>query len=343
MEENNQFTFTDNQKDKIYKEMLTELKSRISQISLYDKEAEAEFLEEYNNITENAQELGSSIITKISQLECKILEYEKTVGKNKMIKEQCKLLLQRIEDLQLYENQYSLEEFESSFCSIKYVYNDIMIGVSYEDRDELNKALYSLKAKLIIKKVQNGNINLKDEILPEDEEALKILINNEINALEQSPNLNSKKTANHIKSIMMTAGNDVVYNEQIWKQLDAAQKGISIKEEQVQIHTSEQTALVTIKTKQNIFERLKEYFKKEPQVPLQVNDIHKISIDWLAEQVPVEMLKKMEEQKLGEKAKDVETKYMPNSKLPIYEFLKNTNKVIDECEYDYIDESRNGM
>ena len=112
-------SFTEGQKNVIYKEMLVPLKLKISQILLYDTKIALEFLQEYNEIVENEDTLGNHIIQRITELEFKMQNYMSNAGKEKAFQERSNAILQRIEDLMINSIQLSLEEFEIRLAEIK--------------------------------------------------------------------------------------------------------------------------------------------------------------------------------------------------------------------------------
>lgn len=107
------------------------------------------------------------------------------------------------------------------------------------------------------------------------------------------------------------------------------------------------TGLIEVNEKRyvSIWSRMK--FNRIPTLPLRVKDIPKISIDWLAEQVPDNMLRQIEKERLKQNGEKVEDMYVPDSRIPIYLFFQKCDQKEDlndeyrykKYEYDYEDEN----
>ena len=199
MGEDNNITFSEAQRDKIYKDMLMPLKSKISQILLYDTEAAMEFLQKYNAIVKNEESLGIDILKKITELEFQIAQYENTQGKEKISEEQGKVLMQKIEDVSAHFSQLTTQEIEQELLSIR----NGLENFKYDNRDTLERRIYAIKVKLIERELQNGRTDLKEMIHPEDEQGILIAINDEIRLLEQSKDKRIQRMATQLKGKMM--------------------------------------------------------------------------------------------------------------------------------------------
>ena len=199
MGEDNNITFSKSQRDKIYKDMLMPLKSKISQILLYDTEAAMEFLQKYNVIVKNEESLGIDILKKITELEFQIAQYEKTQGKEKISEEQGKVLMQKIEDVSAHFSQLTTPEIEQELLSIR----KGLENFKYDNRDTLERRIYAIKVKLIERELQNGRTDLKEMIHPEDEQGIMIAINDEIRLLAQSKDKRIQRMATQLKGKMM--------------------------------------------------------------------------------------------------------------------------------------------
>ena len=84
-QEENDAMKTPNTMNAIYKEQLSPLKTKISQILLYDTEKAEQLLKEYNNIIRKEKESSiQEILKDIVELEYRIKEYENDEGKQKL-------------------------------------------------------------------------------------------------------------------------------------------------------------------------------------------------------------------------------------------------------------------
>ena len=71
----------------------------------------------------------------------------------------------------------------------------------------------------------------------------------------------------------------------------------------------------------NFLQTISRMFSKEPKLPLQVSDLKKINIDWLAQYIPQEMAEDLENKQLQEEGKNQEKRYVPDGKKVIYEVM----------------------
>ena len=353
---------TANQRNIIFKEELEPLKAKISQILLYDTETALQLLQNYNEIAKKGEEVSiDTILANIEDLKARIQEYENGKGKEEVFKEQSKIISNQLEELQANFEKMDIEDFEYKFSEIKELYNKNLENYSYADRDFIAEKIAILQAKIIIKKVRDGAIDLHDEISKDDEARLTMTINNSIFTLMQSQNPNIQSIVNEIKYKMIDR-TDAVYDPEIWRLLDTAQ-GSGEKIEQRRVETQKRevettTTLPAIQTKRKGFNfpDFSQIFSRNTikigdqsmkiaktvqigDTTINVKDLAKISMDWLSEQVPQEMLIDIESKKLKKegkkKTKDI---YVPDAKTPIYdEFLIKARD--NYSEYYFYNES----
>jgi len=78
-------------------------------------------------------------------------------------------------------------------------------------------------------------------------------------------------------------------------------------------------------------------------LPLQVDDLSKITLDWLAQYIPKDMLTKIEEERLKEEGKNPGSMYMPDSKTAIYDFIGKSDfhEPDNDYRFEYEEEAGN--
>lgn len=329
------FKFTTGQKNKIYNEQLKPLKLRISQILLYDTKSAITFLQEYNQLIENTPD--NELMDKITELEFRITEYEKGQGKEKSFEDKSKTIIMQIEELNTMSENLSLDDFEQEVSKLIENYKDKLGDYNFGDRDEIEDKIYELKAKLVMREVNelypdNIDISIEDEI------GLMMYLNKELNRLQQNKNPKVKSYIERVKYNLMS-GPEALHNSETWKLLSYAQKE---KFETETIITnkplSQNTALSVIKKTRpqfNLMQKIvstfsSKFFSKDPKLPLSAKDLGKISLDWLAKYIPIDMVKDIENQRLEKENRDTENKYTPDSKSVIYwimEKLEDPNKI----------------
>lgn len=328
MEFNEKVNFTDSQKKCIYEQMLTPLKSQISQITLYDTKAALEFLQDYNEILENENTLGYDILGKITELEFKMQSYIRNGGKQKAFEEVSKAILQRIDNLKVNSIQLSLEEFRTRFAEIKQDHGEILENYSFNTREIVERELYGLQANLIMRQVDAGmsTNELQQTIARQDKAGLKIFVVEQINRLRQQPEL--KDIADRVNNILIT-DSDAILKTELWNWLSAAEKGLK-RAQQYQIEPQTAPTALAVVPKHNGFtfrEKISRLFSKEPQFPLHPMDLSKINIAWLSQYIPKSMLLEFEDDKLKEENKKTNSKYVPDPKVVIYEMLDNITEM----------------
>lgn len=316
------FKYSEEQKNGIYNKYLRPLKLKISQILLYDTKSATIFLYEYNEIIENTPD--SELLNKITELELKLEEYEKGQGKQKSFEDKSRTIIQQIEDLTATCEQLNIEDFDQEFSTLMMRYRENFKNYSFEDKDSIEGRMYELQAKLIMRKVKE-NYPDEIEISEEDETGLMIYMNRELSRIQQNKNPKAKSYIERVKYNLM-GGPKALHNSEIWKLLSYAQREKFIGEEQKdgRIPVSNQTnALAIVKDKKRVsfIQRISNIFRKEPQLPLQVDDLDKITIDWLAQHIPESMLMKIEEGRLKKEGINPKSKYLPDSKMAIYDFF----------------------
>lgn len=328
--------YSDNQRDIIYTEMLKPIKLKISQILLYDTESAMSFLQKYNDILKSVKEQG--ILSKITELEFEISEYERNAGKQKIFEYKSQSIIQQIKDLQIDGDRLSFEDFESEFRRIKQTYQTDLQMYSFEDRDAIEQQLYDLYGKVMLRKVREGSIE-QSQVSKKDIMGLTIFMNKEIGKLSQSTNPIVQNAIERIKFLLMD-GENAFQGDEIWKVLSYAQEQKYVEPHQALAERKQPpiTALAVVNEKKSLLDRIKKVFQKEPQLPLQVEDLSKITLDWLAQYIPEDMLVKIEEEKLQEEGEKTSTRYMPDSKTAIYDFMCRPS---GGYEYEYEDKIGN--
>ncbi len=329
------FKFTAGQKNKIYNEQLKPLKLRISQILLYDTKVAIQLLQEYNELIENTPD--NELMDKITELEFRITEYEKGQGKEKSFEDKSQTIISQIEELNTMSENLSLDDFEQEVSKLIENYKDKLGDYNFGDRDEIEDKIYELKAKLVMREVNElypDNIDISKE----DEIGLMMYLNKELNRMQQNKNPKVKSYIERVKYNLMS-GPEALHNSETWKLLSYAQKE---KFETETIITnkplSQNTALSVIKKTRpqfNLMQKIvstfsSKFFSKDPKLPLSAKDLGKISLDWLAKYIPIDMVKDIENQRLEKENRDTENKYTPDSKSVIYwimEKLEDPNKI----------------
>lgn len=263
---------TPNKREAVYNTQLAPLKAKISQMLLYDSEKASIFLQEYNEIVKTGEKSGTSIISKIVDLELKIQEYEENRGNQKLYTEQSKTIVNQIEYLNANCEQMELKDFEKSFVELKEIYNTNIGSYSYTDRDIIEPHFASVQAKLIIRKVQKGALDLYSEISEDDEARLTMVINNAIYTLMQNENPNIQNIVNDIKFKIMNR-TDAIYDPEIWKLLDMAQRdGEDIQqieeEDQQLVQDGNSKTLLSSILKKITLPSLRTLFKKQKSIQI---------------------------------------------------------------------------
>lgn len=325
------FKFTAGQKNKIYNEQLKPLKLRISQILLYDTKVAIQLLQEYNELIENTPD--NELMDKITELEFRITEYEKGQGKEKSFEDKSQTIISQIEELNTMSENLSLDDFEQEVSKLIENYKDKLGDYNFGDRDEIEDKIYELKAKLVMREVNElypDNIDISKE----DEIGLMMYLNKELNRMQQNKNPKVKSYIERVKYNLMS-GPEALHNSETWKLLSYAQKE---KFETETIITnkplSQNTALSVIKKTRpqfNLMQKIVSIFSsKEPKLPLRAKDLGKISLDWLARYIPSNMLEAFERQRLSQEKRNPKKIYPIDSKSLIYwimEQFENTDKM----------------
>ena len=313
------------QKDKIYRDMLSPLKARISKVLLYDTQAALQFLQEYNKIIENEEQTLSSLLKSIVELEVKMNEYEKSEGRIKLFEEKSKAFLERIEDLRINSIQLSLEDFENQFAQLKASFEENVLNYGFKDRAIVERDFYALQANLIMRQVASGRTTdeWQQNITEQDKVGLHAFVNEQINTFRQQEDLND--IATKINNIAIT-DKEPALNPDLWSWMNAAEKGIKSQTQLQQAQPTASTAMIIapINNKdkiQNWFSRL---FSKEPLFPLQARDLGKIDVEWLSQYIPKSMLVELENRRLDKEGNRVENRYLPVPKAVIFEMLKKS-------------------
>lgn len=319
------YKFTESQKNEIYNKYLKPLKLKISQIMLYDTKSAVEFLQKYNELIENTPD--AELMDKITELEMQLASYEKGEGKQKSFNEKRKIIIGQIEELEQTSDNLSFEDFEQEVANLTARYRENLKNYEFDDRDAIEEKLYQVKAKLIMRQVKEQYPE-RIELSPEDEMGLMVYISKELNRLGQNKNPKAKSYVERVKYNIM-GGMEALHNSETWKLLSYAQRENFIGEEQKAQKiagtsvTPQTNALAVVKNtnRGNFLQTISRMFSKEPKLPLQVSDLKKINIDWLAQYIPQEMAEDLENKQLQEEGKNPEKRYVPDGKKVIYEVL----------------------
>lgn len=319
------YKFTESQKTEIYNKYLKPLKLKISQIILYDTKGAVEFLQKYNELIENTPD--AELMDKITELEMQLTSYEKGEGKQKSFNEKRKIIIGQIEELEQTSEKLSFEDFEQEVANLMARYRENLKNYEFDDRDAIEEKLYQVKAKLIMRQVKEQYPE-RIELSPEDEMGLMVYISKELNRLGQNKNPKAQSYVERVKYNIM-GGMEALHNNETWKLLSYAQRENFIGEEQKAQKiagtsvTPQTNALAVVKNtnRGNFLQTISRMFSKEPKLPLQVSDLKKINIDWLAQYIPQEMAEDLENKQLQEEGKNQEKRYVPDGKKVIYEVM----------------------
>ena len=319
------YKFTESQKTEIYNKYLKPLKLKISQIIFYDTKGAVEFLQKYNELIENTPD--AELMDKITELEMQLTSYEKGEGKQKSFNEKRKIIIGQIEELEQTSEKLSFEDFEQEVANLMARYRENLKNYEFDDRDAIEEKLYQVKAKLIMRQVKEQYPE-RIELSPEDEMGLMVYISKELNRLGQNKNPKAQSYVERVKYNIM-GGMEALHNSETWKLLSYAQRENFIREEQKAQKiagtsvTPQTNALAVVKntSRGNFLQTISRMFSKEPKLPLQVSDLKKINIDWLAQYIPQEMAEDLENKQLQEEGKNQEKRYVPDGKKVIYEVM----------------------
>ena len=327
--------FSDNQRNTIYEDMLKPIKLKISEILLYDTEAAMKFLQEYNAIIKLKQE--EEMLSKISDLELQIDSYERNMGSTKSFEDKSDAILQQIKDMQTDGRKLSLEEYEDEFDRLSKTYKSMVSKYSFEDRDRIEQALYELYGNLMVRRVKEGSVD-EVQIPEEDILGLTIYLNGQIDKLSENATPQVKNILERIKFKLMS-GKEAFQDDEIWKLLSYAQgnKPNQVQETYMQGGKQQVTALAIGKEKKGFLSSLKRRFSKEPQLPLQEEDLDKITLEWLAKQIPESMCREYEEERLKQEGKTKNKVYIPDPEFVIVDTLL-TRKYGDPYKIKYKNE-----
>ena len=321
--------FSEKQKNGIYVEYLRPLKLKIAQILLYDTKKAAEFLNKYNDMIENTEDNEIELLKKITDLEFEIREYEQGEGKRKTIEDKSKIIITEISEMIENSEKLNVEEFEKRLKTLVENYKENFSNYSFKEKDGIDEKVYELQAELILKKVQQNDLD-KIEIDQEDEIGLMIYLNKEINRLQLTENSHVKDCVQKLKYSLMS-GIDAVQNIETWKILRDAQNEEKQKEE---IVPKSNELMVTDKFEDNrgIIRKIIERFLKKTPETLTDSNLTKITIDWLAEHVSQNMLEDWEKE--SEKEKNIQgntKKYLPDAKAFVCDYFR---KIYNQEKYN---------
>lgn len=347
--------YRDNQGKFIYEEYLQAIKLKISQILLYDSETAMDFLSDYNEIINNKSKKIMEIIDMVNSLEQKISDYEKEKGSKIELNEQLQILYDMIDELDRESDLLSLDDCLEAFSNIRKRSMEIDYK-DFQERDFFSTKIYKLQADLISKAVrEKSDIGLEDLIQKDDEKGLKIAINQKIDELSQSQDVGEKNRAQKMRNIMLT-DQDCVHSMQLWQLMNGTEYEIVRNNQDL----SETKVLPVVYNKRNpetmimsLIKRFLELFKREQTTGIQLSDLAKIDMEWLAEQIEKNpyILEDNERLKLErEGRKNVDKIFIPDAKTPIYDFFEgkydnpvrvkhHNDHISKDYEYDYTDDN----
>ena len=290
--------FSEKQKNGIYVEYLRPLKLKIAQILLYDTKKAAEFLNKYNDMIENTEDNEIELLKKITDLEFEIREYEQGEGKRKTIEDKSKIIITEISEMIENSEKLNVEEFEKRLKTLVENYKENFSNYSFKEKDGIDEKVYELQAELILKKVQQNDLD-KIEIDQEDEIGLMIYLNKEINRLQLTENSHVKDCVQKLKYSLMS-GIDAVQNIETWKILRDAQNEEKQKEE-MRPKSNEVMMIDKFKDNGGIIRKIFERFSRKSPETWKDSNLYGITIDWLAEHVSQNMLNDWEKELEKEK------------------------------------------
>lgn len=369
----NRNMFSPESKSSIYDKYMIPLKAKISEILLYDTETAIVFLKKYNEIAK--KEDMTTIMEDTTELDFEINEYKKNKGKEKLFEGQSITIIQQLEKLLAECEELDIKDFENKFSDIKEMYSSNLVNYSYADREILEQKISSAQARLIMRKCRENILDLHSEIPEEDVARLTMAINNGIYTLMQSQNTNIQDIVNEIKYKMIDR-KDAVYDVEIWRLLDSAQRSgerIEQKDNEPKIEqrkaepqqleeSSTNTLLPAIpKQRRNFhFPSLGGLFQRRTlkigkrrmtladtvqigDMTVKVQDLANIDMEWLEQRIPEEMLIAIENKRLEDEGKNNEKeKYIMDGRLLIYKVIQNlpTEK---QYEFDFYDNDKYKM
>ena len=176
---------------------------------------------------------------------------------------------------------------------------------------------------------------LQQTITEQDKAGLNMFVVEQINNLRQKDRL--KDIADRVNNIVIT-DNDAVLRPELWSWLNAAESGIKRAEQLQMTQPTTSTAMAVVPKNKNItfMDKISRLFSKEPIFPLQTIDLRKINIEWLSKYIPKSMLLELENNRLSEENRQVDDRYVPDSRAVIYEVMKNVSGMMKkECEKEY--------
>lgn len=116
---------------------------------------------------------------------------------------------------------------------------------------------------------------------------------------------------------------NAVRDVEIWKWLDSAMKGKELENQKQENQTTTAMAIAPKKRSRGTTgDKISRFFSKEPILPLQIEDLGKMSINWLGQYIPKIMLQELEDNRLKEEGVEKNSKYLPDPRAPIYQLFK---------------------
>lgn len=356
MNTNLDFDYTNNQGKYIYDEYLQAIRLKISQITLYDPETAIDLLSDYNEIIKSNSKKTMEIVKKINSLEQKIADYEKEKGSKIKLKEQQQIVYDMIDELDRGSNLVSLDECLDAFSDLRKKYMEIEFK-DFQERDFLNIKFHKLQVDLIARVVkEKTDVVLDDLIQKDDESGIKIAISQKISELLQSEDVGEKNRAQKMRNIMIT-DQDCLHSLQLWQLMNGTEYE-KVSNNKDSLKTNELPSVYKsggFATKmQSFIKSFLGLFKRKQNIGMQLSDLVKIDMDWLAEQIKKNqhILEENERLKLEvEGKKNVDKIFIPDAKTPIYDFFDGKydrpfsvvydedEDIIKEYKYDYIDEN----
>ncbi len=210
------------------------LRKRISQIALYDEDTAKKFFEEYQSILK--REYGDEIINRTVELEDKVSKYENGEGKAKLYEEKCNILLSRIDLLIKNINSYSINEIQDEFSKIRKLYESDLANqpeFSCDYRDLIDNSIYMLKAKIIIMKFKDKNVNLRKEISKDEQLSMVTALNRILAGYDSSDKSVELQDLISQLKFSMLGNEDYIYDHRFWGKLTELVTGEKIDLSQI--------------------------------------------------------------------------------------------------------------
>ena len=324
------YHLTANKKQSFYLQDLSPMKKKIMGIFFMNPQLAANLMNRYNQLVDEIDETGQISIRDMSELldlENQIEETQQKLDKGNIeaFYYQCEKLLSELTP----ENINTTEE---AWKKMRGLLQDKIGILTLQERSQIENALSGLRFYIIREKVkQNGQqVDLLQEIPEEESAELETAFYFQLSQLLSSSNRKIKQIAEDIKNQGIlyqgaSGTNSIIYDKKVWEQLAQIPILPQDKQEMSQVpnsnedKVSENLALVPIK--QNFFQRIWEKFKNIKRTK---SEIEKITEEVVTE----EMLEEYQDLSMPPSQR-----YIPDKRLPVYDFLKKMMELQDDLEY----------